>query len=135
MPSGVNDPRDPNVLVIVANANRGSANPNRGIWFQGGLEVSDSTATKVFLVSQGGISFTQDRDGNDNLNARAVSIVAGGGVELMGPDNATFRVAHASSMNAIADDLLARGWLPAVSGGRGVSFEFAKYSWHESRLP
>ena len=134
-PAVVNDPNDPNVLVIVAKPNRGSANPNRAIWFQGGLEVSDSTATKVFLVSQGEISLTNARDGNDNENVRAVSVVAGGGVELMGPSNASLKVAHASSMNAIADDLLARGWLPALSGGTGVSFEFAKYSWHESRLP
>ena len=131
-----NDPDHPNVLVIVAKPSPlDTAHPNRGIWFQGGLVVSDSTTAKVFLVSQGDISFTQDHNGHDDLEARAVTIVAGGGVELMGPDNATWEVAHATSMDAIADELLAGQWLPATSGGSGVAFAFAQHSWLETRLP
>jgi hypothetical protein len=135
MPDGTNDPTNPNVLVIIAKPNLGAANPNRGIWFQGGLVVGDSTQTKVFLVSQGDVSLTQVHNSHNNLSAEAVSIVAGGSVELEGSSSATFNVTHAASMNTIADNLLSGQWLPAMSGGSAMAFTPVPHSWLETRLP
>jgi hypothetical protein len=135
MPDGTNDPTNPNVLVIIAKPNLGAANPNRGIWFQGGLVVGDSTQAKVFLVSQGDVSLTQVHNSHNNLSAEAVSIVAGGSVELEGSSSATFNVTHAASMNTIADNLLSGQWLPAMSGGSAMAFTPVPHSWLETRLP
>jgi hypothetical protein len=133
---GALDPDNPNVLIIVAKPNlRDVAHPARGLWFQGGL-ANDSTTTKVFLVSDGDISLTQDFNSHEDLDAQAVSIVAGGNVELMGPNSdGSLKVAHAASMNALADALLAGGWLPATTSGMGKTFTYAQHSWLETRLP
>jgi len=40
-----------------------------------------------------------------------------------------------TAMDAAADDLLSRGYLPAVVGGSGSSFAYAGASWKEIRLP
>jgi Tfp pilus assembly protein PilX len=130
------DPSVPSVLVIVAKPNpNDTADPNRGIWFQGGL-VNDSTTTRVFLVSDGDISFTQDHNGSEDVEAQALSIVAGGDVELMGPDHGgTLEIGHAAVMNSLADDLITSGLLPATSGGTGKAFKYAWHSWLETRLP
>jgi hypothetical protein len=128
-------PDNPYTLVIVAKPNPNGSDPNRGIWFQGGL-ANDSTETRVFLVSDGDISLTQQHSSSSNLNARAVSIVAGGTVELMGPVSGTLtRVAHAASMNAHADDMVASGLLPPPSGGSTSRFAVVPHSWLETRLP
>jgi hypothetical protein len=129
------DPDHPDVLVIVAKPNPNGSDPNRGIWFQGGL-VNDSTETRVFLVSDGDISLTQDHSSGTSLDAQAVSIVAGGTVELMGPASGEpFKVAHAASMNALADDLVAAGLLPLPSGGSSTRFALVQHTWLETRLP
>ena len=57
---------------------------NRGIWFQGGLRIEDSNAC-VYLVSQGDIGLTHGHDVTDGQEARSLSIVAGGDVEIGGP--------------------------------------------------
>ena len=136
LPYGANDPDNPNVLVLVAKPNlRDPGRQNVGLWFKGGLIVNDPNTIKVFLVSEGDISFTQANDASVNLDAKAVAMVAGGSVELMGAAKGfTFKVTHAPSMDAIADALLARGALPPTSGGSG-SFAFAAHSWLETRLP
>jgi hypothetical protein len=135
-PDAQPDPNNPDILVIVAKPNPNGSDPNRGIWFEGGL-VNDSTETRVFLVSDGDISLTQvHHTSSSSLDAQALSIVAGGAVELMGPSSgAQTRVAHAASMNAMADDLIAGGLLPAPSGGSTSRFAVVPHSWLETRLP
>jgi hypothetical protein len=135
-PDAQPDPKNPDVLVIVAKPNPNGSDPNRGIWFEGGL-VNDSTETRVFLVSDGDISLTQEHSSSSSLDAQAVSIVAGGTVELMGPPSGApvFKVAHSASMNALADDLVASGLLPPPSGGSTARFAVVPHSWLETRLP
>ena len=136
------DPANPNVLVIVAKPNLlDPMNPDRGIWFKGGLSTSGPDSTQVFLVSEGDITLAQDNVTIRNVNldldsdARALSIAAGGHVELMGPANGfAFRLTHASVMDALADQLLANGALPPTSGG-GTAFTYARGTWLERHLP
>jgi hypothetical protein len=129
------DPNNPDVLVIVAKPNGNGPHPNRGIWFEGGL-VNDSTATRVFLVSDGDISFNQAKHPTASYDAQAVSIVAGGSVEIMGPSSgAKSWVAHAGSMNALANAMILRGTLPVPGAGSGIRFAVAQHSWLETRLP
>ncbi|MCE9627742.1 MAG: hypothetical protein K8R56_07490 [Candidatus Eisenbacteria bacterium] len=124
-------------LVIVAKANgRDTGYENRGIWFQSGLVLSDPSNTRLFLVSDGDIGLTHIHQNNSDNTVSALSIVAGGDIELMGPGSgSTFRLMHPNSMDFYADDLLARGALPSISGGTGTGYAFAGSSWKESRLP
>lgn len=125
-------------LVIVAKANgRQSGYENRGIWFEGGILHSNPNI-KVFLVSQGDISVTHVHNStNVNHESRALSIVCGGDLELMGPDPGwVFKLAYGgSAQDAVADDLMSRGALPAVTGGAGNSFAYARSTWLETRRP
>lgn len=127
---------NPATLVIVATANgRDSGHPNRGIWMEGGLENNDNRVS-IFLVSQGDISVTHEHNASDSQPVHGVSIVAGGDIELGGPNAGnTFSLAYSGSMAAIASDLLARGALPTTSGGSGVSYAYARQSWLETTLP
>lgn len=124
-------------LVIVAKANgRDPGYENRGIWFQSGLIVNNPSSTKVFLVSEGDIGITYLRNTTESRDVKALSMVAGGDIELMGPSNGyTFKLYHDSSMDAVADDLIARGALPPTSGGSGTAFAYVGSSWKEMRLP
>ncbi len=126
------DNNAPGTLIIVAKANgRDPGYENRGIWFQGGLVSDDKT--KVFLVSDGDIGLTHKRSQNENHEAKAIAIVAGGEVELGGPDSGlTFRLAYHASMDAIATDLLQRGALPALSGGSSTGYAMSSGSWLET---
>lgn len=124
-------------LVIVAKANgRDPGYENRGIWFQSGLIVNNPSSMKVFLVSEGDIGITYLRNSTESRDAQALSMVAGGDIELMGPSNGyTFKLYHDSNMDALADDLVARGALPPTTGGSGTAFAYVGSSWKELRLP
>ncbi len=124
----------PGTLVIVAKANgRDPGHENHGIWFQGGLEVTDSNA-RVYLVSQGDIGVTHGHDSNAGRESRAVSIVAGGDVAIGGPnpDHRDRLFYHADTMDALGELLLAQGALPRVAGGTGTTFALARKSWLET---
>lgn len=124
----------PSTLVIVAKANgRDPGHENRGIWFQGGLQVTDSNA-RVYLVSQDDIGLTHGHDVTDGQEARSLSIVAGGDVEIGGPvsPQRDWLSYSSTTMDALADELLAQGALPRVAGGAGTTFALARKSWLET---
>ena len=122
-------------LVVVAKANgRQAGNENRGIWFEGGFIHADPNI-RVFLVSEGDIAITHDHNSasGSSHESRALSIVCGGDLEIMGPDpGSVFKLAYASSMDAIAENLLAAGALPALSGGSSAAFALSSGSWLET---
>ena len=115
-------------LVIVAKA--GYA--NRGIWFKGGLEVDDGV--QVYLVSEGDVAIVHDNDNDENTDAGMISIVAGGHIVIGGPDSGyRFNLKYdPSSMDALAEQLLAEGALPQVAGGTGANFIPIRQSWVET---
>jgi hypothetical protein len=126
---------NPSTLVIVAEPNGRDPNAaNVGIWFKGGLKILDNDLN-VFLVSNGDISLIHRSDHEWNQDARAVSIVAGGHIELGGPDSSDqFKLSYdPSTMDALADLLLAQGALPPVFGGTATSTGFVavRPSWVE----
>jgi hypothetical protein len=123
----------PSTLVIVAEPNgRDPGNPDRGIWFKGGLEVNDDV--KVYLVSSGDIEVVHYNDEDHNHDALTVSIVAGGRIRIGGADSShSFDLGYdATSMDALAEELLALGALPQVAGGSGANFLIARNSWLET---
>ena len=115
-------------LVIVAKA--GYA--NRGIWFKGGLEVDDGV--QVYLVSEGDVAIVHDNDNDENTDAGMISIVAGGHIVIGGPDSGyRFNLKYdPSSMDALAEQLVADGSLPQVAGGTGANFITIRQSWVET---
>jgi len=115
-------------LVIVAKA--GYA--NRGIWFKGGLQVDDGV--QVYLVSEGDVAIVHDNDNDENTDAGMISIVAGGHIVIGGPASGYgFTLKYdPSSMDALADQLLAEGALPQVAGGTGANFISIRQSWVET---
>lgn len=117
-------------LVIVA----GPGDQNRGLWFKGGLNVNDENGdVPIYLVSQGDISIIHQTDMNHDDDAN-ISIVAGGTIEIGGPqspDELTLNY-DASSMDALADLLLAQNALPQVAGGTGANFITIRQSWVET---
>jgi len=117
----------PSTLVIVAKPNgQGS-----GISFKGGLEVNNGV--QVYLVSQGDVSVIHANDYQTSHDARRVSIVAGGHIEIGGPQSGAFTLGYdPSSMDDLADQLLAQGALPPVMGGTGANFVVARQSWVET---
>ncbi len=123
-------------LVIVAKRNGLAPGfTNRGIWFQSGLDLTDPTNTRLFLVSEGDVALSALRN-LASKDVRALSIVSGGTLELMGPPTgSTWKLTHDPTMDTVADDLLARGALPATSGGSNVLFAYTGASWKETRLP
>ena len=122
------DPSIPSTLVIVAKP--GYA--NRGIWFEGGLKVDPSV--QVYLVSEGDVAIEHDHDGEENTTAGMISIVAGGHIVIGGPDSGyKFSLQYdPSSMDALAEQLLAMNALPQVSGGTGANFITIRQSWAET---
>src|SRR6185369_48564 len=127
------DDNVPSTLILVATKNeRDSRDPDRGIWLKGGLEINDGV--HVYLVSPGDISVVHHYDEGKSHDARTVSIVAGGRIEIGGPDSGeTFRLGYdPSSMDALADQLLAMSALPQVAGGAGTSFAVARQTWVET---
>ena len=124
---------NPSTLVIVAKANlRDPGNVNRGIFFKGGLQVNDGV--RVFLVSQGDISLVHIHDDSKTHVAPAVSIVAGGRIEIGGPESGDeFDLGHdAPSMDPLANDLFAQGALPQLMGGTGANFVVTRGTWLET---
>jgi hypothetical protein len=120
-------------LVVVAKANsRQPGNENRALWFEGGFIHTDPNI-RVFLVSEGDIAITHDHNStNVSHESKALSIVCGG-LELMGPDpGSVFKLAYASAMDAIAENLLSAGALPALSGGSSAAFALSSGSWLET---
>lgn len=126
------DPSVPSTLVIVAMANqRDPGYENRAIWFRGGLDVS---GVQVYLVSQGDVSIVHDNNADKSNSAGTVSIVAGGHVEIGGPDSGqTFQLGYdPTTMDALADELLGLGALPQLMGGTGANFVVARQTWLET---
>jgi len=119
-------------LIIVATANgRDGIYGGRGIWFNGGLTVT--SGVRVYLVSDGDIAVTQQNEYNNDNSAMALSIVAGGRIEIGGPDAGhAFQLGYDPAMDALADQLLAQGALPPVMGGSGGSFVAMRPSWTET---
>jgi len=120
-------------LVIVAvPSGRDADDPNRGITFKGGLAVGSNA--QVFLVSNVDITVIHHNDDDLNHDARSISIVAGGRIELGGPDsNQQFKLNYdASSMDALADQLLAVNKLPRVMGGTSSTFVAERGTWLET---
>jgi len=114
-------------LVIVAKA--GYA--NRGIWFKGGLEVADGV--QVYLVSEGDVAIVHDNENDESTDAGMISIVAGGRIVIGGPDSGGFNLKYdPSSMDVLAEQLLAQGALPQVAGGTGANFITIRQSWVET---
>ncbi len=130
------EPGQSGTLVIVAKANGlAPGYTNRGIWFQSGLDLTDPGNTRVFLVSAGDIALSALRN-LASKDVRALSVLAGGSLELMGPPTgSTWKLTHDATMDAIADDLLARGALPSTSGGSTTMYAYTGASWKETRLP
>ena len=131
------DADTPPTLIIVAKANRRDpGRVNRGIWLQGGLDLTatDGIAPRVYLVSQGDVAVTHDHSRTTDHDADAVSIVAGGSVELEGPlEEARFRLGYGgASMDALGDQLLGIGALPPVSGGGAAAFASIRGQWRET---
>ena len=127
------DDEVPSTLVIVADPNgRDPGNSDRGIWFKGGLDVREGV--KVYLVSRGDITVVHRYDSESDQNARTVSIVAGGRIEIGGTKSSySFDLGYEpSSMDELADELLALGALPQVAGGSGANFVMARQSWLET---
>lgn len=130
------DPDVPSALVIVARANgRDPGNENRALWLQGGLQVTSGNM-RVFLVSQHDIAVMHlsPKAVTSGHEARSLSIVAGGAVELEGPAPSNqFDLRYsASTMDALADVLLAQRALPSLAGGSGMSFAPLPHTWLET---
>lgn len=124
----------PSTLVIVAKANLlDPGRENRGLWFRGGLTVDVQNGVHVYLVSQGDVSVIEDKDEEETNHAGGVSIVAGGRIEIGGPQTGheldlTY---DAPAMDGLADDLFATGALPTLMGGTGANFVVARQTWLE----
>ena len=126
------DPGVPSTLVIVAKANlRDPGRENRGIWFRGGLKIYDGV--QVYLVSEGDVSVVHVHDRNETHAASTLSIVAGGRIEIGGPQSGELASLgyDPSSMDALADQLISVGALPEVTGGTGANFVAIRPSWLE----
>lgn len=124
-------------LVIVAKRNgRAPGFENRGLWFQGGLSLSDPNNVSLFLVSSSDIALGYVRNSTESRDVRALSVVAGGRIDLMGPSGGfRFRLTHPTSMDATATTLLSQDALPPTSGGNGRVLAYSGASWKETRLP
>jgi hypothetical protein len=122
------DPSIPSTLVIVAKP--GYA--NRGIWLKGGLKVD--AGVQVYLVTEGDVSIVHVEDTDKSTNAGMISIVAGGHIEIGGPGSgdAFYLGYDPSSMDGLADQLLAQGALPQLKGGTGANFISVRQSWVET---
>lgn len=121
-------------LVIVAKANgHDPGNENRAIWFQGGLKITDSD-TRVYLVSQGDVAITYLHGASYARDARGLSIMAAGDVELGGPaPGEDYQISYlADSMDPLALQLLSQGALPPVVGGNSTTFIAARGHWLET---
>lgn len=125
-----------NALIIVAKANgRHRGHEGRAIWFEGSLDIRPNAHgiyPRVFLVSQSDIGVTHHHSISTSKEARWMSIVAGGNVEIGGPDSGVrFRFGYNTAMDALADQLLAERALPPVVGGGATAFSAIRGQWAE----
>jgi hypothetical protein len=127
-----------NNLVIVAKRNgRHRGYEDRGIWFQGGIDLTPNNAgryPRVYLVSEGDIGLTHHHSVGTSKRARRVSIVAGGRVELGGPEGGEhYELGYnASIMDALATRLLGDGAVPSYAGGSATAFGVLRGLWAET---
>jgi hypothetical protein len=124
----------PSTLVIVAKRNgREPGSEDRGLWFKGGLTSADPNA-RVYLVSEGSIGITHRQNESSDQEVRRVNVVAGGLFELGGPDfGHRFRLFYdAAGMDALADQLMALGALPGLTGTVATTFQIARSTWAET---
>jgi hypothetical protein len=130
------EPGTSGTLVIVAKPNGvAPGSTNRALWFESGFQILDPTNMKVVLVTEGDIALQAIRT-NDNRDMMALSIVAGGNLELLGPSNGKlWRMFHGTAMDAVLNDLVARGALPLFSGGTRTTYAYQNASWKETRVP
>jgi hypothetical protein len=130
------EPGTSGTLVIVAKPNGvAPGSTNRALWFESGFQILDPANMKVVLVTEGDVALQALRT-NDNRDMMALSLVVGGNLELLGPSNGKlWRMVHATAMDAVMDDLVARGALPLFSGGTRTTFAYQSASWKETRLP
>jgi len=126
----------PSTLVIVAKRN---GTTNRGLWFQGGIAISDTSLVHVYLVTDGDLAIDQLHANNSDdfsYDARALSVVAGGNLELTGPESGHISLlGHAVAMDSEVNNLTALQALPWTSAGLGHAFAFAPHSWKETGPP
>jgi len=128
------DPDVPSTLVIVARPNeRDPGYTNRGLWFQGGLTVTEDNAC-VYLVSEGDIGLTRHQNKSESFDADQVSIVAGGIIELGGPRPGDSQHIEYEPfvMDALADKLISDGALPPLTAATTMSFVLARSTWAET---
>jgi hypothetical protein len=80
------------------------------------------------------VAIVHDNDNDEKTDAGMISIVAGGHIVIGGPDSGyRFTLKYdPSSMDALADQLLAEGALPQVAGGTGANFISIRQSWVET---
>jgi hypothetical protein len=129
-----------NNLVIVARRNgRHPGYEDRGIWFQGGIHLtpnSEGRYPRVYLVSEGDIGLTHHHSYQTSKRAPGMSIVAGGRVELGGPEGGEhYELGYtASVMDALAERLLGDGALPNYAGGSATAFAVLRGQWAETTL-
>lgn len=132
------DRKSSNNLIIVAKRNgRHPGYEDRGIWFQGGIDLTpnkDGRYPRVYLVSEGDIGLTHHHSYQTSKRAPWMSIVAGGRVELGGPEGGEhYELAYtASIMDALADRLLDEGALPNYAGGSTTAFGVLRGHWAET---
>lgn len=132
------DAASSNNLVIVAKRNgRHAGYEDRGIWFQGGIDLSANSSgryPRVYLVSEGDIGLTHHHSVGTSKSADRTSIVAGGRVELGGPEGGQhYELGYtASIMDALADLLLGEGALPQYAGGGATAFGVLRGQWAET---
>ena len=127
---------EPSTLVIVAKRNgRDDEGEDLGIKFKGGLVLDPNT--HLYLVSEGDISITNINTEDENHDAFRVSMVAGGRIELGGPEvGHRFRLTYdADEMDPLAEQLLSRGALPSLVVGASPTFELVRSTWAETTPP
>jgi hypothetical protein len=127
----------PSTLVIVAKRNgMEPGSEARAIWFKGGLTSTDPDA-RVYLVSEDEIALTHRQNEFSDQEVRRLCIVAGGRVELGGPEwGHRFRLTYdANDMDVLADQLLLVGALPPLTSSTAPTFQIARSSWVETTPP
>jgi hypothetical protein len=124
----------PSTLVIVAkrNGRDGNGLEDRGLTFRGGLHMPDDL-TRVYLVSEGDIGITHRYEPDRSYDARRLSVVAGGRVDLGGPEPGDrFRATYDPvAMDPLAERLFADGALPPLTASTFVAFQQLRPSWTE----
>lgn len=126
----------PHTLIIAAGPNGRLTTPQDyrdiGIWFFGGLEIEDGV--RVFLVTDGELRL-EDFSGGNASDVDGINLFSDG-LFLMGPTAPStgsrfMRLRYRSDMDALVDDLVAAGRLPAGGTATATSFTLVPGSWRE----